>query len=137
VQLLFILGIAFAIIAVTFALQNNSSVTVALGFWNFDSSLAVILLFAIGLGALIAGLVSTPSMIKAQWDRALLRRQATSLEETNAVLERRMRELESQVPQPIQAPLPAAEEKPYVGLRTLLTGGDEQQAVITPQAKAS
>jgi len=41
VQLLFILGIAFAIIAVTFALQNNSSVTVAVGFWNFDSSLAV------------------------------------------------------------------------------------------------
>jgi len=66
-------------------------------------------------------------MIKAQWDRALLRRQATSLEETNAVLERRMRELESQVPQPIQAPLPAAEEKPYVGLKTLLTGGDEQK----------
>ena len=136
-QLLFILGIAFAIIAVTFALQNNSSVTVAVGFWNFDSSLAVILLFAIGLGALIAGLVSTPSMIKAQWDRASLRRQITQLEEGSALRERRIREFESQLPQPIQAPLPAAEEKPYVGLRTLLTGGDEQQAVITPQAKAS
>ena len=136
-QLLFILGIAFAIVAVTFALQNNSSVTVALGYWNFDSSLAVILLFAIGLGALIAGLVSTPSMIKAQWDRASLRRQITQLEEGSALRERRIREFESQLPQPIQAPLPAAEEKPYVGLRTLLTGGDEQQAVITPQAKAS
>ena len=136
-QLLFILGIAFAIVAVTFALQNNSSVTVAVGFWNFDSSLAVILLFAIGLGALIAGLVSTPSMIKAQWDRASLRRQITQLEEGSALRERRIREFESQLPQPIQAPLPAAEEKPYVGLRTLLTGGDEQQAVIASQAKAS
>ena len=126
-QLLFILGIAFAIIAVTFALQNNSSVTVAVGFWNFDSSLAVVLLFAIGLGALIAGLVSTPSMIKAQWDRALLRRQITQLEEGSALRERRIREFESQLPQPIQAPLPVAEEKPYVGLRTLLTGGEEQK----------
>jgi len=127
VQLLFILGIAFAIIAVTFALQNNASVTVAFGFWHFDSSLAVVLLFAIGLGALIAGLVSTPSMIKAQWDRARLRRQVAMLEEDNALRDRRMRELESQLPQPIQAPLPAAEEKPYVGLKTLLTGGDEQK----------
>lgn len=126
-QLLFILGIAFAIAAVTFALQNNASVTVAFGYWYFDSSLAVVLLLAIALGALIAGLVSTPSMIKAQWDRARLRRQVTQLEEDNAVLERRMRELESQMPQPIQAPLPAAEEKPYVGLKTLLTGVEERK----------
>lgn len=126
-QLLFILGIVFAIAAVTFALQNNASVTVAFGFWHFDSSLAVVLLLAIGLGALITGLVSTPSMIKAQWDRARLRRQVTKLEEDNAALERRIRALESQLPQPTQAPLPAAEEKPYVGLRTLLTGGEEQK----------
>ena len=126
-QLLFILGIVFAIVAVTFALQNNASVTVAFGFWHFDSSLAVVLLLAIGLGALITGLVSTPRMIKAQWAGARLRRQVTKLEEDNAVLERRLRELESQMAQPAQAPLPAAEEKPYVGLKTLLTGREEQK----------
>ena len=126
-QLLFILGLAFAIVAVTFAFQNNASVTVAFGFWHFDGSLAVVLLLAIALGALITGLVSTPSMIKAQWDRARLRRQVIQLEEDNAVLERRMRELESQLPQPTQAPLPVVEEKPYVGLRELLRGGEEQK----------
>lgn len=126
-QLLFILGIVFAIIAVTFALQNNASVTVAFGFWHFDSSLAVVLLLAIGLGALIAGLVSTPRMIKAQWAGARLQRQVNQLEEDNAVLERRMRELESHMAQPTQAPLPAAEEKPYVGLKTLLTGREERK----------
>lgn len=125
-QLLFILGVVFAIVAVTFALQNNAAVSVALGFWHFDSSLAVVLLLAIGLGALITGLVSTPAMIKAQWDGTRLRHQVTKLEEDNAALERRMSELEAQLPQPIQAPPPPAAEKSYVGLKTLLTGGDKE-----------
>ena len=66
-QLLLILGIVFAIGAVTFALQNSVPVTVAIGSWHYDSSLAVVLLVALALGALIAGLVSTPSVIKGQW----------------------------------------------------------------------
>jgi len=59
-QVLLILGIVFAIGAVTFALQNSIPVTVVFAFWHYDSSLAVVLLVALGLGALIAGLVSTP-----------------------------------------------------------------------------
>jgi uncharacterized integral membrane protein len=69
-----ILGIVFAIGAVTFALQNSVLVTVAYASWQHDSSLALVLLVAFGLGAIIAGLVSTPSMIKAQWAVARLRR---------------------------------------------------------------
>ncbi len=45
-QLLLILGIVFAIGTVTFAMQNNIPVTVVLGFWRYDSSLAVVLLVA-------------------------------------------------------------------------------------------
>jgi uncharacterized integral membrane protein len=81
-QLLLILGIVFAIGAVTFALQNNVPVTVAIGSWHYDSSLAVVLLVALALGALIAGLVSTPSVIKGQWAGARLRRQVASLRAT-------------------------------------------------------
>jgi len=110
-QLLFILGIVFAIVAVTFALQNDAAVTVALGFWHFDGSLAVVLLLAIGLGALIAGLVSSPGMISAQWATARLRRRLADVEQSNAELERRMRELRAQPPQPKLASVPAAEEK--------------------------
>ena len=94
-QLLLILGIVFAIGAVTFALQNSIPVTVVFAFWRYDSSLAVVLLVALGLGALIAALVSTPSVIKGQWAGARLRRQVASLEEDRATLERRVRELES------------------------------------------
>ena len=109
-QLLLILGIVFAIGAVTFALQNNVPVTVAIDSWHYDSSLAVVLLVALALGALIAGLVSTPSVIKGQWAGARLRRQVAILEDDRASLERRIHELESAMPQESSVPVPAAEE---------------------------
>lgn len=125
-QLLLILGIAFTIGSVSFALQNNIPVTVILGFWRYDSSLAVVLLVAVCLGALIAALVSTPSVIKGQWEGARLRRQVASLEGDKAALERRVRELEAEAAQglPVQAP-PAEAAAPYVGLKSLMTSDEE------------
>ncbi|MBE0620308.1 MAG: LapA family protein [Burkholderiales bacterium] len=126
-QLLLILGIVFAIGAVTFALQNDIAVTVVLGFWRYDSSLAVVLLAAVCVGVLIAGLVSTPSVIKGQWDRVRLRRQVASLENDRANLEGRVRELESAAAQGTAAPVPAAEgAAPYVGLKSLMMGNEEE-----------
>ena len=126
-QLLLILGIVFAIGAVTFALQNNAPVTVAFAFWHYDSSLAVVLLVALALGAVIAGLVSTPSVIKGQWAGARLRRQVAILEDDKASLERRVRDLESALAQ-TSVPVPAAEETaPYVGLKTLMFGEEDKK----------
>jgi len=127
-QLLLIVGIVFAIGAVAFALQNSIPVTVVFAFWHYDSSLAVVLLVALGLGALIAGLVSTPSVIKGQWDGARLRRQVASLEEDKASLERRVRDLESETVRKIPASAPAAEEAaPYVGLKSLMMAYDDKE----------
>ena len=126
-QLLLLFVIVFTIGAVTFALQNNVPAVVVFGFWRFDSSLAVVLLLALALGALIAALVSTPSVIKGQWAGARLRRQVAALEEDRAALERRVAELEAALPPTVSAPAPAAEEAaPYVGLKTLMTGQEEQ-----------
>lgn len=125
-QLFLILGIVFAIGAVTFALQNSVPVTVVFAFWRYDSSLAVVLLVALAVGALIAGLVSTPSVIKGQWAGARLRRQVAGLEEDKASLERRVRELESELPPRTAVPVPVAEEAaPYVGLKELMMGSEE------------
>ena len=127
-QLFLILGIVFAIGAVTFALQNSVPVTVIFAFWRYDSSLAVVLLVALALGALIAGLVSTPSVIKGQWAGARLRRQVASLEDDKASLERRVRDLEAELPQKPPAPVPAAEgAAPYVGLKSLMMGSEEEK----------
>jgi putative membrane protein len=124
-QLLLILGIVFAISAVTFALQNFGPVTVAFASWHYDSSLAVVLLVALGLGALIAGLVSTPSVIKGQWVTARLRRQVAILEDKRISLERRLQELELLMPEKPAIPVPAPRVvSPYVGLRTMIMANE-------------
>jgi uncharacterized integral membrane protein len=128
-QLLLILGIVFAIGAVAFALQNSISVTVVFASWHYDSSLAVVLLVTLGLGALIAGLVSTPSVIKGQWAAGRLRRQVASLEQDRASLEGRVRDLEAETARNIPASVPAAEEAaPYVGLKSLMMGYEEDKS---------
>lgn len=126
-QLFLILGIVFAIGAVTFALQNSAPVTVVFALWHYNSSLAVVLLVALGLGALIAGLVSTPSVIKGQWTGARLRRQIADLEDERAALAERVRELEAGMAPNTPAPMPAEESAaPYVGLKALLSSHEEQ-----------
>jgi lipopolysaccharide assembly protein A len=124
-QLLLIAGITFGIGAVTFALQNIVPVTVSFASWHYDSSLAVALLAALGLGAQIAGLVSTPSVIKGQWTASRLRRKIVILENHKASLESRIHDLESTLPPGSPAPVPATEEAaPYVGMRALLAAQD-------------
>lgn len=123
-QLLLIFGIAFAVAAVVFALQNNVPVTVSLVFWSFNGSLAMVLLLAIGLGALIAGLVSSPAVIRGQWVAARLRREVAALEADKADLAQRVCSLEAELRRAIPpAELVPEQVRPYVGLKTLLTSG--------------
>jgi uncharacterized integral membrane protein len=125
-QLLLILGIALAIAAVAFALQNNSPVTVTLSLWSFDSSLAMVLLLATGIGAVIAVLLSWPSMLKNMWTNSRLRRQINRLEAEKATLERRVSQLEAELAKLSPEPIP--QEPPrYLGLKSILIGSDTEK----------
>ncbi|MDK9703981.1 MAG: lipopolysaccharide assembly protein LapA domain-containing protein [Sulfuritalea sp.] len=122
-QLTLILGIIVAIGAVVFALQNNLPVAVAIALWRFEGSLALVLLVSLGLGALIAGLLSSPAVIRGQWTMGRLRKQVSDLERQLAAQQQRSRELEAEVARLSPAPANATPaEKPYVGLKTLIAG---------------
>ena len=82
-QLITILGIVVAALGVAFALQNNVPVTVTFLIWRFDSTLAMVLLLALGLGAIIVALVSTPTALRKQW---LLSRQRKEIASLNATV---------------------------------------------------
>ena len=121
-QLMLILGIAFAIGAVVFALQNNGLVVVTLALWSFEGSLAIVLLLALGLGVLITALLTTPTMLRAQWTAQRLRRQVISLEREVAQLSQdTARRSDEGSGQPAAG---APQDKPYVGLRSLLANGE-------------
>lgn len=62
-----------------FCPANNIPVTVTQPL-GFDGSLALLLLLALGLGVLVAGLVSSPAVIRRQWAVSRLTRQVGDLE---------------------------------------------------------
>jgi len=123
-QLVLILGIVVAISAVIFALQNNALVTVTLALWSFEGSLALLLLVALGLGALIAGLLSSPAVIRNQWLVNKLRSQVITLERQLADQKQRSQTLEDELARqrPALESVSVEQEKPYVGLRALIAG---------------
>lgn len=128
-QLVLILGIVFAIVAVLFALQNNIPVAVTLAVWHFEGSLALVLLLALGLGVLITCLLSSPAVIRRQWLAARLRRRVADLEREAAECQAQNRTLAAELARlsPADATNAGAEEKPYVGLRTLLVGDSDAE----------
>ena len=125
-QLLLIVGIAAAIAAVAFALQNSIPVTVTLGLWTFDSSLAMVLLLAIGIGAVIALLVSWPGIIKNVWKGSQLRRRVNKLEDDKAALERRVTQLEEELMRVSPEPIPE-EPTRFLGLKSILLGSEGEK----------
>lgn len=106
-QLIVIFGIVIAIGAVIFSLQNNSPVVVTLAVWTFEGSLALVLLVALGLGVLIAGLVSSPAVIRRQWSASRLHSRVADLERQLAQQQQRTRELEEALARqsPVTAPM--------------------------------
>lgn len=90
-------GIALAAGVVGFALQNNMLVTVSVALWQFEGSLALVLLVAMGLGVLAAGLLSSPTLIRNRWARSRLQGQVLRLEQDKAALGRRIAELEAEL----------------------------------------
>jgi uncharacterized integral membrane protein len=114
-QVTVILAILAAIGSVAFALQNNVPVTVTFLVWRFDSSLAMVLLIALALGALIVALVSTPATLKAQWSIGRLRKQLAQLDESHASKDRRIAELEGRL-----AALQPASAGPLAGQQPIM-----------------
>jgi uncharacterized integral membrane protein len=92
-QLAILIGLGFAIGAVAFALQNNVPVTVTFILWRFDSTLAMVLLIALAIGALATALLSTPAVLRLQWRVAHQGRQITVLEAANEELKAEVRRL--------------------------------------------
>ncbi|MBU1978424.1 MAG: LapA family protein [Gammaproteobacteria bacterium] len=81
-QLKIIAAIFVAIAGVVFAMQNNVPVTVNFLLWRFDSSLALVLLSALALGAIIVALVTTPATVRLQWQLGRQKRRIEELERT-------------------------------------------------------
>jgi uncharacterized integral membrane protein len=80
VTVLLILALTIALLAVVFAVQNVTPVTVVLFAWVFQGSVALVVLVALMTGAVVGILASLPAMLRTRRHSARLRRQITELE---------------------------------------------------------
>ncbi len=97
-----IFSLAILILAIVFALQNATTVTVVFVIWRFESSLALLLGLTFVLGAVLSALLSTSAAMRKSWKLSQqerlsgeLEKRVTELEQVVTARERRIRELES------------------------------------------
>jgi uncharacterized integral membrane protein len=105
---MFFAAMLAAIISVVFAMQNNVPVTVTFLFWRFDSSLAMVLLLALALGATTVALLAAPSSLRRKWQLGRQKKHIAELEATCDDQRNRITSLEAQVPGEQQAAKPEA-----------------------------
>jgi lipopolysaccharide assembly protein A len=103
-QVLILAALIIAIIAVIFALQNMTIVTISFFFWSIQGSLALVLLITLAVGVLISILASLPRLISGKWTSSGQRKKLTSLEternlykEKAEAAEKEVKELEEQL----------------------------------------
>jgi uncharacterized integral membrane protein len=65
-QFYVIVALLLAILVAIFAVQNAQEVNIRFLLWTFQSSLVVVILISLGMGALLAALISLPQTLKAR-----------------------------------------------------------------------
>ena len=78
--LFLVLALAISILAGIFALQNSVPITVSFLLWEFEGSLALVLLCTFALGVVVSLLVSAPAMIRKRLAVANQNRRINELE---------------------------------------------------------
>lgn len=118
-QLAVIAALIAAIVGVAFAMQNNVPTTINFLLWRFDSSLAMVVLLALALGAVVVALLSTPATLRWQWRLGRQKRQIAQLEKTIVAQRQHIAELERLIPSDTAE---AARPQAYVGLKDIIVG---------------
>lgn len=113
-QIFLVFALLIAVLAVIFAIQNNSPATVSFAVWEFQGSLALMLLIALIAGALISIFVSMPSNIKSRWTIRQQRKKMAELESSLADLQsqidtaqNKLERIQMSETKPFSAPLPS------------------------------
>ena len=79
-QAFVIVSLVVAILAVIFALQNNTPTTLQFLSWKFEGSLALVILLAVAAGALVSFFAALPSLLRLKWHLRSHKRRLAELE---------------------------------------------------------
>ena len=102
-------ALVIAIIAVIFAIQNPTGVTVTFFAWKASGSLSLVLLVTLVIGVLIGWLIAAPSLVKHTFRASGQRKRIGALEKELEDHKSKLSEL--QKPAPVVTP-PAEKQPP-------------------------
>jgi len=80
-RLFVISALVIAFLAILFALQNTNLVTIQFFLWQYQQSLALVLLATLAIGIIVGLLVSFPAIIRRNFKAARLKKQTDTLTE--------------------------------------------------------
>lgn len=109
------LALIIAAFAVIFALQNTVPVTVAFFMWQFDQSLALVLLSAMAIGVLVAVLTMLPAIIRGKWRLSGKQKKINTLEKNLTEAQAKVAAAELRIlelTKPVEPVLPATIQLP-------------------------
>ncbi len=96
-QISLILALAISVLAVIFALQNTSTVTLVFFGWRIDGPLALVLLVTLAVGVLISLLASLPALIRGSLTGARQKRKLANLEASLSDCTNKLSQAQSQL----------------------------------------
>ena len=96
-QIFLFFALFISVIAVVFAVQNNSPTIVSFFFWKFNGSLALVLLSSLAAGSLISFFFSLPTNIRARWTIRQQRKKLSDLEANLAAKDKNLEEIQLQL----------------------------------------
>jgi len=110
-QVFLFFALFIAILAIIFAVQNNQAVQVSFFNWDFEGSLALLLLIAMAAGALISYFVSLPANIRVRWSHRTQKKKLAELESSLTDHKQKLEETQKSLEQ-ASKPEETEEEKP-------------------------
>lgn len=96
-QIFLFIALIISALAILFAAQNNDLTSVSFIVWDFESSLAFILVVALAVGALISFFVSLPTNIRVRWALRNQKKKIGELEKNLTEAKTRTEELQQQL----------------------------------------
>jgi lipopolysaccharide assembly protein A len=110
-----ILALLIAVVAVVFALQNTTTITIAFFAWKMTGSLSLVFLVTLLIGILIGWLFVAPSLVKHSLRASGQRKRLGALEKELEDHKVKLSELQKPAPiapKPVDSPAPVASSKP-------------------------
>lgn len=128
VPVLLVLALIIAILAVIFALQNTTLVAVTFLAWQFEQSLALVLLLAVAAGVLVGLFTLFPSNIRQRFQLSALRKKVEGVEKS--LLELRAKEEERLIAEKEKALAGQQMDKPLSTAEKMREGAPNLDASI-------